>query len=47
MIDNTEGAAFDLLIADLDGDGVDELAVTYNKEKNGTMIVYEIPDDFR
>mgnify|MGYP001791554072 CR=1 FL=1 len=47
VLDNTEGDAFDLIYEDISGDGKADLLVTYNKPKNGTVVAYELPTDFR
>lgn len=47
VIDDTEGATFDLLYADLNNDNIKDLLVTYNKPANGTVFVYEFAGDPR
>ncbi|XP_045177255.2 uncharacterized protein LOC123537530 [Mercenaria mercenaria] len=46
VIDNTIGKVFEVDIADLNNDGKMDLLVTTNGH-NGTLLAYEIPDDFR
>lgn len=46
MIDNSIGRVFDVELADLNNDGRVDLLVTTNGN-NGSLLVYEIPDDFR
>ncbi|XP_067949728.1 uncharacterized protein [Watersipora subatra] len=47
IIDSGVGNTFDVIHADLNGDGVAELLVTYNRPSNGTVFVYETSGDFR
>jgi len=47
VIDNTHGAAFSVVYADVNGDIMPDLLVTYNSPTNGTVFVYDIPKDFR
>ena len=46
VIDNTIGAVFEIEVTDVNNDGRDDLLVSTNGN-NGTVLVYEIPDDFR
>ena len=40
-------APFDLKPVDANGDGKLEIVVTINNEHNGSVIIYEVPDDFQ
>ncbi|XP_052799628.1 uncharacterized protein LOC128231181 [Mya arenaria] len=46
VIDASIGRVFEVDVADLNGDGRPDLLVTTNGN-NGTLLAYEIPDDFR
>ncbi|KAH3882509.1 uncharacterized protein LOC127831467 [Dreissena polymorpha] len=46
VIDNSIGRVFDVELADLNNDGRVDLLVTTNGN-NGSLLAYEIPDDFR
>lgn len=46
VIDDKVGRVFEVDIADLNNDGRPDLLVTTNGA-NGTLLAYEIPDDFR
>ncbi|KAI8784285.1 CAunnamed protein product [Biomphalaria glabrata] len=46
-IDVSMGAPFDVVIADVNGDGHLDILATTNSEHNGTVLVYEVPVDFR
>lgn len=45
-VDTTAGALFDVEINDVNGDGREDLLVVSNG-MNGSVLVYEIPSDFR
>ncbi|XP_064610023.1 uncharacterized protein LOC135473979 isoform X2 [Liolophura sinensis] len=46
--DNFEiGPFFDVQVADVNGDGKYDLLATSSNDRNGSLIVYELPDDFR
>ena len=47
VIDNSIGKVFEVDIADLNNDGRMDLLITTNSGSNGTLLAYEIPDDFR
>jgi hypothetical protein len=47
VIDDAIGKVFEVDIADLNNDGRMDLLVTTNSGRNGTLLAYEIPDDFR
>lgn len=46
VIDNSIGKVFEVEVTDVNNDGKVDLLVTTNGN-NGTLLVYEIPDDFR
>jgi hypothetical protein len=46
VIDKTLGSAFDAEVADLNGDGVNELLVTNHESANGKVFAYIMPKDF-
>ncbi|KAK7105821.1 uncharacterized protein [Littorina saxatilis] len=46
-IDTSIGPVFDVKVCDVNLDGRNDLLVTTNDAKNGSVLVYEIPDDFR
>ncbi|KAH9488002.1 hypothetical protein Btru_066802 [Bulinus truncatus] len=46
-IDGTMGVPFDVLVTDVNGDGRLDIVATTNSDHNGTVLVYEVPDDFR
>ena len=41
------GRFFDIKITDLNNDRREDLLVTINAASNGSVMAYEIPDDFR
>lgn len=46
--DNFEiGPFFDVQMADVNGDGKSDLLATSSNDRNGSLVVYELPDDFR
>lgn len=45
-MDSTAGALFDVEINDINGDGKEDLLVVSNG-MNGSVLAYEIPNDFR
>ncbi|XP_066283883.1 uncharacterized protein [Branchiostoma lanceolatum] len=47
IIDDDGERYFDVQVTDVNADGKDELLVVTSSETNGTVRVYEIPDDFR
>lgn len=46
VVDNNAGALFDVEVNDLNGDGKQDLLVVSNGN-NGSVLAYEIPNDFR
>ncbi|KAK3787449.1 hypothetical protein RRG08_025715 [Elysia crispata] len=42
-----QGAPFDVIISDVNRDGNLDALITLNDPKNGTVLVYEFPEDFR
>eukprot|EP00058_Branchiostoma_floridae_P006039 XP_002591527.1 hypothetical protein BRAFLDRAFT_105199 [Branchiostoma floridae] len=46
-IDDDSERYFDVQLTDVNGDGKDDLLVVTSSETNGTVRVYEIPEDFR
>ena len=46
IIDDSIGSVFEVEVVDLNNDGKMDLLVTTNGN-NGTLLAYEIPDDFR
>lgn len=46
FLDNTIGAVFEVKLTDVNNDGKTDLLVT-NNGNNGSVFVYEIPEDFR
>jgi hypothetical protein len=48
VIDDTLGSAFDVVLADINSDGQDDLLVTnHEKDEKAAVFAYEIPADFR
>ncbi|CAL1537787.1 unnamed protein product [Lymnaea stagnalis] len=47
VVDSTAGKPFDVLVADINGDHKLDILVTTNSDHNGTVVVYEVPTDFR
>ena len=47
VVDSTAGKPFDVLVTDINGDHKLDILVTTNSDHNGTVVVYEVPDDFR
>jgi hypothetical protein len=45
-IDATAGALFDVEVNDVNGDGREDFLVVSNG-MNGSVLVYEVPNDFR
>lgn len=46
-ISEDQGAPFDVVVADVNKDGNLDVVLTLNDPKNGTVVVYEFPQDFR
>ncbi|GFO16885.1 hypothetical protein PoB_004339000 [Plakobranchus ocellatus] len=42
-----EGAPFDVILADVNGDENLDIVLTLSSNKNGSVVVYEFPSDFR
>ncbi|XP_059179524.1 uncharacterized protein LOC131958472 [Physella acuta] len=47
VIDTPAGKPFDVVIADVNADGKLDIVATTNDEHNGTVLVYQVPADFR